>query len=148
MQVQFEYDSESEPDTDERVNFRPPNYTKGMGIDNTPIRSHRKKLPTPSRPRGASEARHTSSSGPFCRLPPRIALQVISLSETLHASIQRRPRNTGDRKKILSRHAIIAEATKATGAMMAQHMQDIADASKKLERSKIEVQLKLLREYM
>lgn len=45
-------------------------------------------------------------------------------------------------------HTVMAEATKATGAAMAQQMQDIAEASRELERSKIEVQLKLFSEQM
>jgi len=48
----------------------------------------------------------------------------------------------------MSGHAVIVEATKATCAIMAQQMQDIADASRELKRSKIEVQLKLFSEQM
>lgn len=43
---------------------------------------------------------------------------------------------------------MIAEATKATVAVMAKQMQDIAESSQALERSKIEVQLKLFTEQM
>jgi len=43
---------------------------------------------------------------------------------------------------------VIAEATKSTGALMAAQMQTIAEASRDLERSKIEVQLKLFSEQM
>jgi hypothetical protein len=52
------------------------------------------------------------------------------------------------KRKSVSGHVVIAEATKATGAVMAQQMQDIAEASRDLERSKIEVQLKLFSEQM
>ena len=62
--------------------------------------------------------------------------------------MQRRPGNIGVKRKSVFGHVVIAEATKATGAVMAQQMQDIADASRDLERSKIEVQLKLFSEQM
>lgn len=52
------------------------------------------------------------------------------------------------RRKSVSGHTVIAEATKATGAIMAAQMQEIADASRDLERSKIDVQLKLFTEQM
>lgn len=63
-------------------------------------------------------------------------------------AIHRRPGNTAVRRKNISGHSVIAEATKATGAVMASQMQEIADASRELERSKIEVQLKLFSEQM
>ena len=56
--------------------------------------------------------------------------------------------NTGVKQKNMSGHNVIAEATKATGLVMAQHMQDIAESSRDLERSKIEVQLQLFSEQM
>lgn len=51
-------------------------------------------------------------------------------------------------RKSVSGHTVIAEATKATGAIMAAQMQEIADSSRDLERSKIDVQLKLFTEQM
>ena len=51
-------------------------------------------------------------------------------------------------RKNLTAHNVIAEATKATGNVLAQHMQDITESSRELERSKIEVPLKLFSEQM
>lgn len=48
----------------------------------------------------------------------------------------------------MSGPTVIAEATKATGEIMTKHMLDIAECSRELERSKIEVQLKLFSEQM
>jgi hypothetical protein len=52
------------------------------------------------------------------------------------------------RRKSLSSHNVIADATKASGEVMAMQMRDMATASRELERSKIEVQLKLFSEQM
>lgn len=52
------------------------------------------------------------------------------------------------RRKSLSGHTVIAEATKATGSIMAAQMEETANARRELERSKIEVQLKLFTEQM
>jgi hypothetical protein len=48
----------------------------------------------------------------------------------------------------MSGHNIIAEATKASGEVMASQMRDMAESSRELERNKIEVQLKLFTEQM
>ena len=76
------------------------------------------------------------------------ALQVISSCDTSEVTFKRRSGNTGVRRKNLTTHNIIAEVTKATGNVLAQHMQDIAESNRELERSKIEVQLKLFSEQM
>jgi len=47
------------------------------------------------------------------------------------------------RRKSISGHTIIVEAVKAIGAVITQQMQDVADTSRELKRSKIEVLLKL-----
>jgi len=52
------------------------------------------------------------------------------------------------RRKNVFGHAVIANATKATGEIMVQQMQDIAQASRDLKRSKIDVQLKLFLEQL
>jgi hypothetical protein len=72
----------------------------------------------------------------------------ISSTDTSDYSTRRRPGNTGQRKKSLPGHNVIAEATKATGDIMATQMKDMATASRDLEHSKIEVQLKLFSEQM
>jgi hypothetical protein len=48
----------------------------------------------------------------------------------------------------MSGHNLIADATRASGDVMASQMLDMAEASCELERSKIEVQLKLFMEQM
>jgi hypothetical protein len=49
---------------------------------------------------------------------------------------------------VVTGHNVIVEATKASGEIMATQMHDMAAASRDLERSKIEVQLKLFAEQM
>jgi hypothetical protein len=72
----------------------------------------------------------------------------ISSTDTSDYSTRRRSGNTGQRRKSLSGHNVIAEATKASGDIMATQMKDMAAASRDLELSKIEVQLKLFSEQM
>jgi hypothetical protein len=115
--------------------------------ESTPPRSPRTTHSTPSRA-ARSEAATTPNSRPYNGLLPGITPQFISSSETSHFALHRRLGNTALRRKNASAHSVIAEATKATRAVMAQQMQDIADASRELERSKIEVQLKLFGEQM
>jgi hypothetical protein len=67
----------------------------------------------------------------------------ISSNDALEFNSRQRPGNTGVRRKSLSSHNIIADATKENGEVMAMQMRDMAAASRELERSKIEVQLKL-----
>lgn len=86
------------------------------------------------------------SSRPYTRLPPGITPHVISSSDTSHFAVHRRGGSTSVRRKSMSRHGVIAEATNATGALMATQMQEITNASRNLENSKIEVQLKLFAE--
>ena len=76
------------------------------------------------------------------------APQVISSSDTSKFTVKRRSGNTRVRRKNLTAHNVITEATKATKNVLAQHMQDTAESSRELERSKIEVQLKLFSEQM
>jgi hypothetical protein len=87
---------------------------------------------------GRTLAAPTSAHAPF----------YISSTDTSDFSIKRRPSNTGVRRKSLSGHNVIAEATKASGDVMATQMRDMATASRELERSKIDVQLKLFSEQM
>lgn len=48
----------------------------------------------------------------------------------------------------MSGHNLIADATRASGDVMASQMRDMAEASREIKRSKIEVQLKLFTEQM
>ena len=72
-------------------------------------------------------------------LSPGITPYFLSTFETSEFSNKRWPGNTGIRRKSLSRYNIIAEATKASGGVMASQMRDMAESSCKLERNKIEV---------
>ena len=103
---------------------------------------------TPSRARVTSKFTITPDSRPRLGLPPRITPQVINSSDTSSFSLKRRPGNTDVRRKSISGHTLVADATKATGDLMTEQMKDIAECSRNLERSKIEVQLKLFNEQM
>ena len=116
---------------------------------NTPPRSPLTSSSTP-----AAAMRPSLSTGtPLSALrrppvPPGITPHIISSSDTSSYSLGRRPGNTAVRRRSASGHTVIAEATKATGAVMAKQMQDIAESSRALERSKIDVQLQLFTEQM
>ena len=89
---------------------------------------------------------------PFSRvrpgLPPGVIPQIISSSETSSYSLGRRAGNTGVKRKAVSGHTIITEATKSSGALVAKHIQEIAESSRAFERSKIDVQLQLFTKQM
>ncbi|KAG0594510.1 hypothetical protein M758_UG083900 [Ceratodon purpureus] len=115
--------------------------------------SSQPRSPQRSSSTAAQEGRSPATGGspgtrPFTGVPPGVTPHVLSSSDNTHFSGHRRPGNTAVRRKNLSGHSVIAEATKATGAAMASQMLEIADASRELERSKIEVQLKLFTEQM
>lgn len=74
--------------------------------------------------------------------------QVISFLENSQYAIHRRLGNTALQWKNLFGHTVIAEDTKATGVVIASQMQEIADASRELERSKIKVQFKVFTKQM
>jgi hypothetical protein len=76
------------------------------------------------------------------------ALVYISSTDAFEFSSKQRLGNTGVWRKSLSGHNIIAEATKASGEVMAMQMRDMTSASRELEKSKIDVQLKLVSEQM
>ena len=81
-------------------------------------------------------------------LPAGVMPHVISSSDTSECNTRRNVGNTAVKRKSLSGHTIIAEATRASGDVMAGQMKEMAEASRDLERSKIEVQLKLFAEQM
>ena len=91
------------------------------------------------------DATKSPSSRPFFGIPAGITPQVIN---SLGNLLNRRSKNIAIRKKNLLGHTIIAQATKATRTMMTTQMQEIANAPRDLERSKIEVQLKSFTEQM
>ena len=81
-------------------------------------------------------------------LPLGVIEHVISSSDTSDCNVGRRVGNTAVCQKSLSGHSLIAEATRASGDIMAGQMREMAKASRDLEQSKIEVQLKLFSEQM
>lgn len=81
-------------------------------------------------------------------LPVGVTPQLLSSSVTPRGTPRRRPPNTGIRRKSLSGHSLIADATRATGDAMANQMRDIAEASRELEKARIEVQQRIFSEQM
>lgn len=65
---------------------------------------------------------------------------VLSSSDTAENTILSSPGNTAIQRKSFSRHTLVAEATKATGKVM---MKEMTLCSHEIERSKMEIQLKL-----
>ena len=86
--------------------------------------------------------RHRSS------LPPSVTLHVISSSDTSDSNGKRCTGNTAVKRKSLSGHTLIAEATRASGEVLARQMREMAEVGRDIERPKIEVQLKLFMEQM
>ena len=136
----------SEPETEDPMDMADGPEANG---DSTPQRSPQM---TACRVEGTSRSTANPTTNPSSRplrgVPAGVILHVISSSDTSQYLTRQRAGNTGVRWKSMSSHNMIAEATKATGVVMAQHMQDIAESSRDLERSKIEVQLKLFSEKM
>ena len=132
------------------MDFEAIDATEGTG-GNTPPHSPNLTSPSPCCTAGPLLSTGTPNLQPPTGIPTGLtpqAPQVISSSDTSEFTVKRRSGNIGVRRKNLTAHNVIAEATKATGNVLAQHMQDIAESSRELERSKIEVQLKLFSEQM
>lgn len=116
--------------------------------ENISPRFSRQSCSTPSQRGATPKAVATPNFMQYNGVPPGITPHVISSSETLGFVIHQRPGNTTVCCKSISRHHVIAEATKATGVVMATQMQEIANSSRNLEKSKIKVHLKLFIEKM
>lgn len=144
---QQEEEVQSEPDTEDPSDMPHPDPLESTE-DSSPPRSPRRSSTTPTRAAGQPDPVQSPGFRPTPGLPPGVHPQVISSSDTSAYAVHKRPGNTAVRRKSLSGHSVIAEATKATGSIMAAQMQEIADSSRELERSKIEVQLKLFSEQM
>ena len=134
-------------DTDDTMDLLGTNDTDGNGVM-TPPQSPPMAASTPSSRPAPSASVGTLVSRPLRGVPASITPVVISLSDTCENVVKRRGGNTAIRRKNLIGHSVIAEATKARGLIMAQYMQDIAKSSRDLERSKIDVHLKLFSEQM
>lgn len=146
---QHQQNQHTEEDNSEEESHDPVDPATADVTDSTPPRSP----VTSSSIRGAVPPPSLSGRTPISRapkpaFPANITPQIISSSDTASYSLGRRPGNTAVRKKNVSGHTVIAEATKATGLVMAKQMEDIAESSRALERSKIDVQLKLFSEQM
>lgn len=81
-------------------------------------------------------------------MPLGVTHVLLSFSDTTKSSSQSRPTNTDIRRKSLSSHTLIGEVTRATSDALADHLQDMADASRYVEESKIVVQEQLFNEQM
>ena len=80
--------------------------------------------------------------------PPGVTSHIISSSGNLEFSLRNRPKNTRVCRKPWSGHNVIGEAMKASDDVMASQLREMPRASRDLEKSKIEVQLKLFAEQM
>ena len=132
------------------MDFEATDATEGTGGNTLPHSPHFTS-PSPYRATGPSLSTGTPNLQPPNGIATSVtpqAPQVISSSDTSEFTVKRRSGNIGERRKNLTAHNVIAEATKATKNVLVQHMQDIAESSRELERSKIEVQLKLFSEQM
>jgi hypothetical protein len=140
--------SDSQPELSPVGSRRQPSELGGIGLQGDIHRA------SPSRAPLSPSATHTSptsipSSGRVPLPPTSVQAPVyISSTDASEFSSRQRPGNTGVRRKSLSGHNVIAEATKASGEVMAMQMRDMSAVSRELERSKIEVQLKLFSEQM
>jgi hypothetical protein len=123
-----EQHADNEPETDDPIE----------ASESDPVGS---QIPVPT---GGNTA--VSNPRPVSRLPVGVTPFVLSTSDTSKFCKKRRPRNTGIHRKNVSGHNVIAEATRASGEVMASQMRDMAESSRELEPNKIEVQLKLFTE--
>ena len=128
----------SKLDTEDHMDF-PVHRTVEGAVDVVPPRSPQMASSMPSRGPVPSKFATTPDSQPRPGLPPWITPHVINSLDTSSFSLKRRPGNTGVRRKSISGHTLVADATKATGALMTEQMKDIAECSRDLEHSKIEV---------
>ena len=80
--------------------------------------------------------------------PPSVTPLVISSSDTSDSNAKRCTGNTAVKRKSLSGHTLIAEATRAIGKVLASQMREMAEAGRDIKRSKIEVQLRLFTKQM
>ena len=145
-----QYGDEDHNESEDTMDFEATDATEGTG-GNTPPHSPHLTSPSPCRATGPSLSTSTPNLWPPNGIPTGVtpqAPQVISSSDTSEFTIKHQSGNTSVWRKNLTADNVIAEATKATGNVLAQHMQDIAESSRELERSKIEVQLKLFSEQM
>lgn len=95
-----------------------------------------------------SSPRATPARPPRAPLPFGVVPILISSSDTTSEGSSQRPGNTGVRRKALSGHSLLAEATRATGTEMTNQMREIAESTRDMERAKIDVQFKLFTEQM
>ena len=111
--------------------------SEGTG-GHTPAAHHEQSQSTASGP-PAYTKKVTRNVQQRTAIPPGMIPHVISSSDTSECNVNRRVGNTTIRRKSFSGHSLIAEAIRATGDVMARQMREMADASRDLERSKIDV---------
>lgn len=84
----------------------------------------------------------------FALVPVGVTPHFISSSDNTTPLGRPRSGNTAVKRKNESGPTAMADATRSTGTLMANQMKDMSDASLQVERSKVEVQLKLFEEQM
>jgi len=89
--------------------------------------------------RGLQRQQSVSVPSAFNGVPPGVILVVLSSSKNTNASTHMRPRNTRVKRKNQSGLAVMAEATKTIGVILAFQMKDIADSNLAHEKVKVEV---------
>lgn len=83
---------------------------------------------------GGPKTAQNAAPTPRQRPPLRAGVTPVLISSS-KCSASRRLGNTAVRRKSLSSHNLIAQATRASGDVMASQMQEMAEASRDLERS-------------
>ena len=121
VQQQVANDDTNDQDIEDPMDFAAAEETARESTEQTsPPRSPLTSSSTP----GPAVRPSLSTGTPLPRrrsaIPPGISPQVISSSDTASYSLGRRPGNTTVKRKIISGHTIIAEATKTSGALMAK----------------------------
>lgn len=116
------------------------------------ISSPKSPVTNPRRP--ASTARTVASpartTSPAHRpvVPAEVTPVTISSSDTTDSPLHLRPGSTAIPRRSVSRHLLIAEATRATGDALAMQMKEMAMETNALERSKLDVQQQFHSEQM
>jgi len=99
-------------------------------------------------PGGTAARPRTTEAANFGGLPAGVTPQVISSSNDTGTPSRGQQGNTGVKRKTMTGPALMADATRSTGMVMAMKMQTVSDASLQVERSKVELQMKMFQEQM
>ena len=129
---------DSDPITEDPMDIAEQMEATENSSDQTSPARRRTSSPTTSGARLGVRNNVPSSRG--CPpLPNGVTPVLISSSDASKCSGGHKLGNRAVRRKSLSGHTLIAQATRASSDIMAGQMKEMADASQELERSKIEV---------